>query len=276
QDIAIEANHLSSGTQHEPQKVAQLRNRLDQLNHLFHKHHVKTIAELLAIEHDLTLQIETFENLDEEIARVSTEIRACETAMTQIAENLTKERQKTIKPFASKVNALLHELKMEHANFKISLTSHGTFLPDGKDQIEFLFAPNKGSDHFPIKQVASGGELSRLSLITKSLVAKSLSLPTLVFDEVDSGISGDIALRMGQILREMADDHQIICITHTPQVAAKATKHLKVTKQSQGQVTKTKIEVLQSEESIYEIATMLSSSPPSKSAIASATELVYS
>ncbi len=276
EDIAMESNTLASDIQHDPEAVSELRSRMDKLNHLLHKHHVQRIEDLVGVESDIRSRLEAIENLDDQIKKIDAALSTCENDLEQAAISLSEARREVVNPFTKKVNGLLSELKMHHADFKIQLTKANNFLPSGRDHVEFLFAPNKGSAHFPIRKVASGGELSRLSLITKSLVAKSISLPTLIFDEVDSGISGDIAQRMGQILREMADHHQVVCITHTPQVAAKATKHFKVSKDASGKSTKAKISVLNQDESIYEIATMLSSSPPSASAIASATELISS
>ena len=164
---------------------------------------------------------------------------------------------------------------MKHARFHVELDRDETSVgPDGLDRIAFLFAPNLGNDYAKIKEVASGGELARLSLVLKSLVADSLSLPTLIFDEIDSGVSGDVAQKMGEILRALGTKHQVISITHSPQVAARASKHFKVYKHHEGKVTKTLVTELNDTQRIEEIATMLSKSPPSEHAMASAKELL--
>ena len=163
---------------------------------------------------------------------------------------------------------------MEHAQLQVAINPSEELLSTGADIVEFLFAPNKGSRFLSIKQVASGGELSRLTLCIKSLVASAIPLPTLIFDEIDAGVSGDVALKMGRILRKLSNEHQVVVITHSPQVASKADAHYFVYKRVDGERTKTKVRALDKVERVRAIATMLSTSPPSDSAIENAKELL--
>ena len=163
---------------------------------------------------------------------------------------------------------------MQHARLKVEVKKLDHLAAMGMDEIEFLFAPNVGSRFMSIKDVASGGELSRLTLCTKSLVASAIPLPTLIFDEIDTGISGDVALKMGTILHKLANRHQVISITHTPQIAVKADRHYFVYKAVRDQKTITNVKLLSMDERIRAVATMLSGSPPSSSAIENAKELL--
>jgi DNA repair protein RecN (Recombination protein N) len=163
---------------------------------------------------------------------------------------------------------------MEYAQLKVEITELQELNSTGIDEVNFLFAPNKGSRFLAIKDVASGGELSRLTLCTKSLVASAIPLPTLIFDEIDTGISGDVALKMGNILQELSSRHQVIAITHTPQIAVKADTHYFVYKKVTENSTVTNVKLLSFDERVRAVATMLSGSPPSASAIENAKELL--
>jgi DNA repair protein RecN (Recombination protein N) len=178
------------------------------------------------------------------------------------------------KPFEEKVHALLTQLSMPHAQLKVDIQATENLTPTGTDDVQFLFASNVGSRYLPIKDVASGGELSRLTLCTKSLVADAIPLPTLIFDEIDTGISGDVSLKMGLILRELSDRHQVISITHTPQIAARADKHYFAYKQVENDRTITQLRALTPEERVRAIGVMLSGNPPSEAALATARELI--
>lgn len=274
EDIGYEAKKIAESIDLDPQLAHELRLRVDQLNTLLHKHQVTEVNQLLEIQNDLENQLSDFSNLDDEIEQLKKSLRKAEKDLRSIADELSNIRKQHITTFEKKVTSLLRDLKMEHAAFKVSMIRSADLLPHGQDEIDFLFAPNKGSDYFQIKKVASGGEMSRLALIIKSLVAGSLHMPTLVFDEIDSGVSGDVAKKMGEILHGLADSHQIISITHSPQVAAKANRHFTVFKQTNGKETKTQVRELDEAARIIEIATMLSSSPPSEAAMTSARELM--
>ena len=274
EDIGYEAKKISEQIDLNPELANEIRSRVDKINSLIYKHQASDIHQLQQIQDNLEIQLQGFSNLDEEIEQLRSQIGKNEKELRSIADELSKKRKGSIGIFEKKVNELLKELKMEHAAFKVACNKSVDLLPHGQDEIDFLFAPNKGNDFYEIKKVASGGEMSRLALITKSLVAGSIQMPTLVFDEIDSGVSGDVAKRMGEILQRLADTHQVISITHSPQVAAKASRHYSVYKETTAREAKTRVRELDHDARIIEIATMLSSSPPSQAAITSAKELM--
>lgn len=274
EDIGYEAKKIAEEIDLNPALAHELRERVDKLNALMYKHQVTDINQLMVIQEGLENQLQDFTNLDEEIEQLRQSLSQTKKELQKIAENLTKIRKQHISSFENKVGVLLKELKMENASFKVGITKSEELLPHGQDEINFLFAPNRGSDFFEIKKVASGGEMSRLALIVKSLVAGSLQMPTLVFDEIDSGVSGDVAKKMGEILHRLAGSHQVISITHSPQVAARASRHFTVFKETTGKETKTRVRELDENSRVVEVATMLSSSPPSKAAMESAKELM--
>jgi len=196
------------------------------------------------------------------------------TSLTHIADTLSERRKSTTEPFEARIHGMLNQLSMPHARLKVETRDLETLTPTGSDDVQFLFASNVGSRFLPIKDVASGGELSRLTLCTKSLVADAIPLPTLIFDEIDSGISGDVSMKMCLILKELSERHQVISITHTPQIAARADAHYFVYKKVADNRTLTNIRLLNQEERIRSLAVMLSGNPPSDAAIATAEELV--
>ena len=273
-DTANEMEGLKEGLVSDPARLDLINERADKLNRLFVKHRVSSSTDLLDHRNEIHAKLKDFEGREEKIETLQSEIAAMQESLQQMADDISLERKNHVPSFEKGVNNLLKHLRMEHAQFRIALDRHAALQYWGVDDISFLFSPNLGSNFMPIQDVASGGELSRLSLITKSIVAASLKMPTLVFDEVDSGISGDVALKMGHILKEMATNHQIVCITHTPHVAAKADAHFFIYKEIEGNRTRTRMKELSIQDRIYEIATMLSSSPPSDSAMANARELV--
>jgi DNA repair protein RecN (Recombination protein N) len=176
--------------------------------------------------------------------------------------------------FEQKVAQMLTQLSMPHARLQVAIADTQALSNTGTDDVQFLFASNAGSKYLPIKDVASGGELSRLTLCTKSLVADAIPLPTLIFDEIDSGVSGDVSMKMGLILKELSARHQVISITHTPQVAARADRHYFVFKKVNENRTVTNVRLLTPDERVRSIAVMLSGNPPSESALNTAQELV--
>ena len=273
-DLAGEIGNLGDSLELDPESLEKVRTRLDLLYRLQKKHQVNSELELIAIEKKLEADSQSFENLSAEIEVLETAVEQTQKWLTQIALQLREKRKAIIPEFESKVIDKLHAMAMEHAVLKVELTEKTDLDLTGLDEVNFLFAANKGSRLQLIKDVASGGELSRLTLAIKSLVASSIPLPTLIFDEIDSGISGDVALRMGHILRKLSDQHQVVTITHSPQVASRADKHYFVYKDPSGERTLTRIKELEKEERINELAIMLSQNPPSISAIENAKELM--
>jgi DNA repair protein RecN (Recombination protein N) len=274
QDIAKDCSLISENTDHDPVRIAEAQERLNVLYKLQKKHAVATVAALLEIQENLERQLGGFTDLGEQIAQLERRIAAQELHLRGQARLLSERRKIVPKPFEEKVHALLTQLSMPHARLKVDIQATENLTPTGTDDVQFLFASNVGSRYLPIKDVASGGELSRLTLCTKSLVADAIPLPTLIFDEIDTGISGDVSLKMGLILRELSDRHQVISITHTPQIAARADKHYFAYKQVENDRTITHLRPLSQEERVRAIGVMLSGNPPSASALATARELI--
>lgn len=274
EDIAMELERQAERVVFDPEEAARLQQRLDLLYRLQQKHQVQTVAELLEVQRSLEAQLADFGDLGDQIAQLEAEVQAEEEALRRQAEALSQKRQAVLPTFARQVTQLLHMLAMPHARFEVDMSRQARLGPSGFDEVQFRFAANPGSRLMPVKDVASGGELSRLTLIVKSLVASAIPLPTLVFDEIDTGISGGVALRMGEILRKLSDDHQVIVITHSPQVAAQADAHYFVYKEVADQRTYTRIRLLDQEARVEALATMLSESPPTPAARENARELL--
>ena len=276
EDIGGELEAIAEDTEYDPERIADIQVRLDVMYKLQKKHGVATVEQLLEIQEDLQKQLDAFGDLSEDIANLQHDIEIQETQLKRQAGELSAKRKFVIPQFEQQVEAMLHQLSMENARLKVQTIDLEELTPTGSDDIQYLFAANKGSRMMPIKDVASGGELSRLALCTKSLVASAIPLPTLIFDEIDSGVSGDVALKMGNILQKLATHHQVVVITHSPQVAAKAEKHYFVYKNHTEDRTLTSVRPLSKDERIKAIAVMLSQNPPSNSALANAKELLKS
>ena len=274
QDLAKDFERIAEGTEHDPQRIAEAQERLNVMFKLQKKHGVSGVLELLQIQADLEKQTAGYTNLDSEIAKLEQVIAKQEKALRSTASTLSQRRRAVPPKFEERVQAMLTQLSMPHARLKVEIAELSQLGPTGLDDVQFLFATNIGARYLPIKDVASGGELSRLTLCTKSLVADAIPLPTLIFDEIDSGISGDVSLKMGIILKELSARHQVISITHTPQIAARADAHYFVYKKVEGQRTVTNVRFLAPDERVRSIAVMLSGNPPSEAAIATARELV--
>ncbi len=273
-ELAKDCDRIAEQTEYDPQRIAEIEERLNVIYKLQKKHGVGTVAELLHIQENLEAQTAGYTNLDAEIAQLEQSIAKQEAQLTHIAATLSERRKSTVQPFEERIHGMLHQLSMPHARLQVAIRDTGSLTATGADDVQFLFASNIGSKYLPIKDVASGGELSRLTLCTKSLVADAIPLPTLIFDEIDSGISGDVSLKMGLILKELSDRHQVISITHTPQIAARADAHYFVYKKIADNRTLTNIRLLNHEERIRSLAVMLSGNPPSDAAITTAEELV--
>jgi DNA repair protein RecN (Recombination protein N) len=274
QDLAKDCERIAEGTEHDPVRIAEVQERLNVLYKLQKKHGVTTIAELLDIQGTLEQQTSGFTDLGGEIARLEQSIAEQERQLRAIAATLSERRRAIPATFEGQVHTMLAQLSMPHARLRVEIRDTPALTPTGADDVQFLFASNVGSRYLPIKDVASGGELSRLTLCTKSLVADAIPLPTLIFDEIDSGISGDVSLKMGLILKELSDRHQVVSITHTAQIAARADTHYFVYKNVADNRTVTRIRLLNADERVRSIAVMLSGNPPSEAAVATARELV--
>lgn len=273
QDIAVEVERLNDGLQFDAERMEQVNDRLAQAYKLLKKHGVQQTTELLQIRDRLQADLDGVLNLDDRITALEKQIVALETELNEAAVKITQQRQAQVKPFEEKVNALLAQVGMPNARIKVDIRQVPLHA-HGQDAIEFLFDANKSNQFAPIRKVASGGELSRLMLCIKSLVARSVALPTLIFDEIDTGISGEAAKQVGIIMKELARGHQVICITHQPQLAGKADAHYFVYKQMEGEKVNTHVRLLTQEERITAIAKMLGGEKPTAAAIENAREMV--
>ncbi|GAA0523251.1 DNA repair protein RecN [Chitinophaga japonensis] len=273
QDIADEVERINDGVQYDGARIELVNERLATGYRLLKKHGVQTTAELLQLKADLELRVESALNLDDQLLQLEKELAALQQSLQQMADAITAQRRQQAAPFEKKVNALLAQVGMPNARLKVDIVQ-GALQPFGQDNIEFLFDANKSGQFAAIRKVASGGELSRLMLCIKSLVAQSVALPTLIFDEIDTGISGEAARQVGMILRDLAGAHQIICITHQPQIAGKANAHYFVYKEARSGKVTTGVRLLTEEERINAIAQMLSGEKPTAAALENAREMV--
>jgi DNA repair protein RecN (Recombination protein N) len=265
---------IAEDTEHDGERLQEVNDRLSQLFNLINKYHVQDEAELIAFRDELAEKLGDFEDISGKIESLQKSIAEQETKLLDLGTKLSQKRQKVVPKFEKAVQKLLAQLSMQHARLEVEIKTTQEFYPTGIDQLRFLFAANKGSRLEEIKGVASGGELSRLALCIKSLVASAIPLPTLIFDEIDSGVSGEVALQMGLILQQISSGHQVISITHSPQIAAKANTHYFVRKKVNGNRTTTAVSELNVQERVLEIAKMLSGNPPSEIAKQNAKELL--
>jgi DNA repair protein RecN (Recombination protein N) len=272
-DIADELEQINDNVHYSAERIQEVNDRISAGYKLLKKHGVNETSELLAIKDNLQQKLNDVLNISEAIAQkeklTQQLLQQCERLAITIAANRTK----AIKPFTEKVNALLKQVGMPNAQIKIEMS--GVALNQfGSDAIEFLFDANKSNRFEPLRKVASGGELSRLMLCIKSLVAQKLQLPTLIFDEIDTGISGEAAKQVGNIMKELSKGHQLISITHQPQIAAKANAHYFVYKAIKGDKIITSVKLLNTDERITTIAQMLSGEKPTAAALQNAREMV--
>ena len=273
QDIADDVERISNHINYDPEKLELLNDRLSLGYKLQKKHGVNSTNELILLQKELEEKLQAVLNIDEAIQKKEIDLVKQQKALTLLATRITEGRRKQIKPLEEKVNKLLVQVGMPNAQLKvdINITELSAY---GSDSIDFLFDANKSGQFLPVRKVASGGELSRLMLCIKSLVAQSINLPTLIFDEIDTGISGEAARQVGIILKDLASKRQVICITHQPQIAGKADAHFFVYKEIVKDKVKTNIRQLTTEERITTIAKMLSGEKPTSAAIENAREMV--
>jgi DNA repair protein RecN (Recombination protein N) len=274
-DIAGELEHVNDGVQFDPKRIEEVSERIATGYRLLKKHGVTDTAGLLAIQQQLSDKLLAVLNIDDAITAAEKAVASSFAAAQEKAGQLTTKRKMQVKPLEEKVNALLLQVGMPNARLKVELqTQADTIHESGADKIDFLFDANKSNRFEPIRKVASGGELSRLMLCIKSLVAQSLDLPTLIFDEIDSGISGEAARQVGIIMKSLAQQRQVISITHQPQIAGKADAHFFVYKDVVGSAVRTNIRLLTQEERIAAIARMLGGEKPTAAAMENAREMI--
>jgi len=273
-DISDELRAFSEQVHFDAGRIEKLNLRLDFIYHLEQKHRVQSIPELISIMNSLFDRLYSIGSLEERITELKTTLAAKETELLHVSGVLSKQRKQVIPNIENEMHKVLQSLGMPSAQFKIKQESLTTFTLTGTDRITFLFSANKGGEIREINKVASGGELSRLMLALKSLVLNRSLLPTILFDEIDSGVSGDIAGKVGSIMRNMSSHMQVIAITHLPQIAGKADSHLLAYKKDGENSTVSSLQVLSSEERVNEIARMLSDETITESAKLTARELL--
>ena len=265
-DIAGEISNLSIDDNFDQDSLQNINNRLNLIYTLQQKHSVNTIAELIGIREEFEQKLDGISYLETEIKTLAKKIEKSKTRLLKIAKSINQQRQKSAKSFSTAVSKLINKLGMPDAAFIVELSPLIDLSPTGLDKVEFLLNPNKGGIAAEISKIASGGELSRLMLAVKSLITNKRLLPTIVFDEIDTGVSGDIAGKVGSLLNEMSTNHQLIAITHLPQIAAKSKHHYFVYKQINKGKTYSNIRLLDNQERVEEVAKMLSDEKVSTSA----------
>jgi DNA repair protein RecN (Recombination protein N) len=274
-DIAAELERLAHGTSINEARTNLISERLDILYTLQKKHRVSTVADLLLLKDQFSDQLQQLISGEDEIKRLKQEESELKRKLVALAQQLSTNRKQVIPALEQQVQEALTTVGMPHAQLRVAQETDTQLLtPTGADRIQFLFSANKGQAPMPMNKVASGGELSRLMLCIKSLIAKKTALPTIIFDEIDTGISGEIALKVGAIMEQMAQSMQVITITHLPQIASKKGKHFRVFKNDAGEHTSTGIEALHKDDRILEVAKMLGGEQPSTAAMEHAKELL--
>lgn len=273
QDVAETLNDFDADLQADPGELEQVEERLNAIYALERRHHVDTVGALLAIAADLRMRLDAVENADSAIEELQREVKRCKALARETAQQISERRKKEGEALAETLTATAMPLGMKNLQVKVSVQP-ADMTATGMDRVEFLFAFNKNQQLTPVGGAASGGEISRLMLSLKSIIARKMQLPSVIFDEVDTGVSGDVANRMGVMMKEMSANLQVITITHLPQVAAKGEWHSKVFKEDDDEATRTRIRTLSDDERVAELALMLSGDAKNAAAIANAKELL--
>ena len=273
-DIAYDLRRKEDDTQFDEEQLQSLQEHYDLLSRLMIKHRANDFDELITLRDSLREKVNAFENIDEAISKAEKELKESEKQLSSLAKVLHDKRCQAVTTFSEKVTALVRQLAMPFAQFQVKVESQVNFDSKGCDEISFLFSANKGIAPDDIRRVASGGELSRLMLSIKSAVSSYNYIPTLIFDEIDTGVSGEVAAKIGSIMRQMGHSLQLISITHLPQVASQAEHHYFIYKDNEGTRTQSHIRVLQHEERITEIAKMLSNDQVTPEALRAAEVLL--
>ncbi|MBZ4044362.1 DNA repair protein RecN [Flavobacterium hibisci] len=273
-DISKELQNATEKLLNDPEKLELTNQKLQLIHNLQKKHQVTTVDELLQIQSNLEKSVLELGNIEEEIAILSRSIEQKTEELDLLSAKIHQNRKEAIPVLSKQLISILETLGMPNVQFKMELTASDTYFQNGKDELQFLFSANKGTDFGLLKKVASGGEMSRIMLAVKAILAQYSKLPTLIFDEIDTGVSGEIAIRMGEIMKEMSTKMQIFAITHLPQIAAKGDSHFKVFKSTINDDTQSELKLLSQDERIIEIAQMLSGANISDSALNHAKQLL--
>ncbi|GGZ67531.1 DNA repair protein RecN [Algibacter mikhailovii] len=273
-DFHSEVQGLQENLDADPNRLEFVDSRLKLLHNLMQKHIAENVAELITIKNRLEEKVTVTANLDSNIQQKQDSISAKEKSLDSISKRIHKKRVEVIPKLIAQLEAILMDLGMPNAQFKIGVLRGDTFYSNGKDELSFMFSANRGGHFNELKKAASGGELSRIMLAIKSILGSYIQLPTIMFDEIDTGVSGEISNKMGDIMLQMSKSMQVFSITHLPQIAAKGHAHFKVYKEDVNDITQTNLIPLNYDERIVEIAQMLGGKEMSTSAIAHAKELL--
>lgn len=273
-DISSEINAISSDIEFDPQELQDIKYKLDMYYGLQQKHHLKTIEELISLKEEISAKLKSIDLIDDSVKEAELALLENKKQIEKIAKQLHSQRNAYAQKMSAEVKSLLMQLGMKNAEFNIVVEKIDDFNSTGLDQVTFLFNANKGGRPEQISKVASGGELSRLMLAIKSLINRRNILPTVIFDEIDAGVSGEIAGKVGTILKKMSDKHQVIAITHLPQIASKANFHYNVFKTENLNSTSTQIEMLDDNGRLEAIAKMLSDKNVTDTSMKAAEELL--
>ncbi len=273
-DIANEIENLNENVEFNPSELENLNDRLQLIYNLQKKHSVSSIAELLVIKEELSVKVDAVENSSAQIKAKENEVKEVAQKIDELAKSIYTARKKAIPVLIKKLESILSILGMENTRFQFNLEHTNQYFSNGKDELQLLISANKGANFGELKKVASGGELSRIMLSVKSILSEYSKLPTIIFDEIDTGVSGDVSQRMADIMQKMSANMQVITITHLPQIAAKGQQHYKVYKQDLNNNIVTQLKKLSKNERINEIAEMLSGKNISSTAIEHAKELL--
>ena len=273
-DISAELQNASEKLLNDPEKLELTNQKLQLIYNLQKKHQVSSVDELIEIQVNLENAVIELGNIEEEIALLSKVIEEKTLELDKFSSTINQNRSNAIPVLSNQLISILETLGMPNVRFKMELLPSESYLQNGKDELQSLFSANKGTDFGLLKKVASGGEMSRIMLAVKAILAQYSKLPTLIFDEIDTGVSGEIAIRMGEIMKEMSAKMQIFAITHLPQIAAKGDSHFKVFKSTIDDDTQSELKLLAKEERVIEIAQMLSGSNISDSALNHAKQLL--
>lgn len=273
-DVVSELEDANENVDFNPNEAEEINDRLQLLYNLQKKHLVNSNKELLAVFEEISEKVVAVESADEFIQKKQQEIASVSEKLDKVAGLITKARTASIPKLNKQLEVLLADLGMENARFSIKIKPTKNYFANGKDELEFLFSANKGGNFGELKKVASGGELSRIMLSVKTILSENTQLPTIIFDEIDTGVSGEVSNKIAAIMQQMSKNMQVIAITHLPQIAAKGNSHYKVYKAEVNGVTTTNLKQLTAEERVKEIAEMLSGKDISESALTHAKELL--
>ncbi|WP_396164343.1 DNA repair protein RecN [Flavobacterium sp.] len=274
EDIVSECEQNNEKILADPERLEFVNTKLQSIYNLQKKHQVQSIAELLVIQNELDAKVIRVDDLDGAINKLQSELNKQQSKVDEIAKTIFENRKKIVPVLIDKMKMILSQLGMVEANFQIEINHTNSYFQKGKDEVVLLFSANKGTSYGSLKKVASGGEMSRIMLAIKAVLANYSKLPTIIFDEIDTGVSGEIAIKMGEIMKEMSTTMQVFAITHLPQIAAKGNSHYKVAKRNQGETTISELNLLTSEERIQHIAEMLSGKDITDSALQHAKALL--